>query len=386
MSDEIMQDFSNNGKAGFVERQSDPNISPAYSTPGDFSAQWATPLDPTEILAMAEEATLVKFFPVLRTMLKEETWREMNVLAFTSGSAYVSFQDGACPEEFYHSGANTTVTLKTQGAKKSLSISDIMHSQFAQQLPMGMINAMTNPVQNFEGLPGVQGMDSATIGRIASMKEQEILLASLLVINGTDKLNVTGNKTTNSLEYDGLDTWLSTGSACHVPATITGTFSALNFDRFLSEGTVRPTVLVGHPTALQELQAGYFQLGFQASQNITFADGNRITPGFSFSNSLNTSQGALSLVADLNVPRTNTGGSTFRSPIYALRMSYNGTPLVYIRQQIPLSIRDLAPGCTAIAFSVWQKQSLVIRHACAHSRWESLWSGRIVTTSPLIGA
>ena len=379
---DVVQDLAQGGN--FTERASDPNISPAYSTPADFAAQWATPLDPKEIVAMAEETSLYKYLPALKTNLKEETWREMNALAFTSGTAYVSFQNGACPEEFYHSGANTTVTLKAQGAKKSLGISDIMHSMGVASLPMGGINEMTSPVQGFSGLPGVQGLDNGTIQRIQDMKAQEILLAGILVVNGQDRLLVKGNKTTNTLEYDGIETTLHTGSSAHLPASTTGTFSGINFDRFLTEGTVRPTTIFGHPSALQELQAGYYALGFQASQQVVFTDGNRVVPGYNFASSVNTSVGTLSLVADLNFTRTDTSNGTFKSTLYALRMSHNGLPLVYRRVQIPLSYKDMSPGCSSIAFSIWEVSALVIKHQAAHSVFPALFTGRIVTTAPLI--
>lgn len=387
MSDNV-QDLGGQGTFNpeLIERQSDPIIAPVYSTPGDFAAQWATPLNPLEIISMAEEVSLYKTLPALRTTLKEETWREMNVLAFTSGSAYVSFQDGTCPEEFYHSGANTTVTLKAQGAKKSLGISDIMHSMGVAALPMGGINQMLTPVNPaFQGLPGVSNIDAQTVVRIQDMKAQEILLAGILVVNGQDRLLAVGNKTSNSLEYDGIETYLATGTACHQPVSTTGSFTAIGFDRFVAEGNVRPTTVFGHPTALQEFQAGYFQLGFQQSQTIVFTDGNRVVPGYSFASSVNTSVGTLSLVGDLNFGRTDTGNSTFRSRIYALRMSHNGVPLVYRRVQIPLSYKDLNPGCTAISFMLWEKSALVIKHACAHSAASYLFSGRIVTTSPIVG-
>jgi hypothetical protein len=382
MSD-VIQDMA--GGAPFVERASDPVITPTYSTPADFSAQWATPLNPTEVISMAEEASLYKFLPVLGTNLKEETWRELNSLAFTSGSAYVSFADGACPEEYTHNGSNTTVTLKNQGAKKSLGISDIMHSMGVAALPMGGINNMVGPVPAFAGLPGFQDADPVTVGRIADMKAQEILLSTILVINGQDRLLAVGNVAGNSLEYNGIETFLATGTACHVPASSTGSFTALAYDRFLAESTVRPTTIFGHPTALQELQAGYYQLGFQQSQQIVFTDGNRVVPGYNFASNVNTAMGTLSLVADLNFVRTNTGGSTFKSTLYSLRMSHNGVPLVYRRVQIPLSYKDLNPGCTAISFMLWEKSALIVKHACAHSAFPAIFSGRIVTTSPVIG-
>lgn len=382
---ELAQDMANPSQP-IVERQSDPNVAPAYSTPVDFAAQWATPLDPTELIQQAEEVSLYKWLPSLRTNLKEETWREMSILAFTSGSAYVSFQDGTCPEEYYHNGSNTTITLKTQGVKKTLGISDIMHSMGVAALPMGGINNMTGPYRGGEGLPGFQSADAATVGRIQDMKAQEILLGGILLLNGIDRLDVQGNASSNSLEYNGIEKLLATGTACHAPATTTGTFTAIGFDRFLSEHPVRPTVFLGHPTALQELQAGYFQLGFQASQQIVFNDGNRVVPGYNFASSVNTAMGTISMVADLNFARTNTGNSTFQSTIYAIRQSHNGVPLLYRRVQIPVSFRDLAPGCTAISFSIWTKQALILKHACAHSVYPALFTGRIVSTVSLIGA
>lgn len=385
MSEQV-QDMANPTQAfqQEVKRASDPVISPAYSTPSDFSAQWATPLDPTEIIAMAEEVSLYKFIPELATNLKEETWRELTSLAFVSGSAYVSFADGLCPEEYTHGGSNTTVTLKNQGAKRSLGISDIMHSMGVAALPMGGINNMVAPVQAFEGLPGFQGVDAATVGRVQDMKAQEILLSTILVLNGIDRLLAVGNKTSNSLEFDGIETYLATGTACHVPASTTGAFTALGYDRFLAESTVRPTVITAHPTALQEMQSGYYALGFQQSQQIVFTDGNRVVPGYSFASSVNTAVGTLSMVADLNFTRTNTGGSTFQSGLFSLRLSHNGTPLVYQRAQIPLSYRDLNPGCTAISFELITKRALILKHACAHSNYQAIFSGRIVTTSPHI--
>lgn len=382
-----IQDLGGNGGL-MVERASDPVITPAYTTPSDFSAQWATPLDPTEIIALAEEATLYKWLPVLRTVLKEETWRELNSLAFTSGSAYISFLDGTCPEEYAHSGSNTTVTLKTQGAKKSLGISDIMHSMGVAALPMGGINNMTGPYSSFDGLPGeaFSNLDSSTVGRIRDMKAQEIALAGILVLNGQDKLLAVGNSNSNSLEYDGFERTLRTGTACHTPLSGGSTFTSSNFDAFLVESTIRPTAILGHPTALQALQAGYFTQGWQGSQVIFKEDGNRIVPGFNFASSVNTSVGTLALVSDLNFTRTNVGGTSFLATLYGLRMSHNGVPLVYRRVQIPLSYKDLLPGCTAISFMIWEKSALVIKHLCAHSVFPALFTGRLVTTTPLVGA
>jgi hypothetical protein len=111
----------------FVARATDPVVT-NVGTPVDFAAQFPTPLDPTEILDMCEEVTLLQAIPEKRTGLKTELWREMTSLEFVSGSNYIPFVDGECPEEYRHDGGNESVDLKNLGAKKSLTISDIMHS------------------------------------------------------------------------------------------------------------------------------------------------------------------------------------------------------------------------------------------------------------------
>lgn len=372
------------GGAPFVERAADPVVS-NVGTPADFSAQFPTPLDPTELLELAEAVDLYRFIPAKRTMLQAETWREMTSLVYTSGSYWSTFSDGTCPEEYTHDGENTTVTLKNVGAKKSLTISDIMHSAAVAALPMGAINRLLGPAQT-EGLPGANGAQSEIVGAIRDLKEKEVVLAGVLVLNALDKLLAVGNKTTNSLEFDGIQTLLVSGSGVNVPTSFTGTFTALAYDRFLVESPVRPTVLFGHPAALQELQAGYFQLGFQASQQIMFQNGSRIVPGYNFASSVNTAVGALSLVADTNFTRTSTGGGTFQSAIYGVRATHNGDRLMYRAVQIPLAYKDLMPGCTAISFMLWEKSALVIKNIKFHSNYTAIFTGRIVSVVPAVNA
>ena len=93
----------------FVSRATDPVISPNYSTPADFSGQYPTPLDPTEFLAMCEEVTMLQAIPEERTALKQHTWREISYLAFNSGSTYLNFADGYCPEEYAVSYTHLTL-------------------------------------------------------------------------------------------------------------------------------------------------------------------------------------------------------------------------------------------------------------------------------------
>lgn len=370
----------------FVSRATDPAVS-NISTPQDFAGQYPTPLDTTEIVAMCEEIGLWKALPELPTALKQETWRELNALAFTSGSSYISFADGACPEEYYHDGANTTVDLKNIGAHKSLEISDIMHSAAIAAAGWNGINRLIGGFQFGEGVPGGNDQGTFLAETVADLKAKEMALAATLVLNGWDRLLVAGNSGSNSLEFDGLETILTGANGAHTSSSsdASGTFSATNFDRFLSEGCAKPTALAGHPQAVQELMSAYFQLGFQGSQIIYNDSGNRLVPGFNFAGEVNTGIGPLKVIADKNFTKTPSGATSFQSNIFALRMAHNGEPLVYKRTQIPFSFRDLVPGCTSIQFEVWAKTALVVKAKCAHGRYTSLFTGRSVTTCPTIG-
>jgi hypothetical protein len=372
----------------FVARRTDPVVTDV-STPSDFAAQFPTPLDPTEILTLCEEVTLLQAIPEVRTGLKSETWREMTSLAFTSGSAYVAFTDGACPEEYSHGGVNQTVDLKNLGAKKSLTISDIMHSAAVIAGGSG-IEALLGGYAAGQGLPGAK--DIATFGReaIASLKEKEIRLGMTLTLNGEDRLLAVGDVASRPLEFDGIEFWVTSASGSHsnvvTGQSASGTFSAQTFDRFLSESCAKPTHLFGHPAAIQEIMSAYFQLGFAGSQVVNSTDGNRIIPGFNFGGFVNTGIGRLQVIADSNFTRTAGVSGSFLSNVYALRMTHNGEPLVYRSTQIPLSLIDLAPGCTAIAFEIWKKTALIIKALCAQSLYRfGSYSGNIVTSCTRIG-
>lgn len=372
----------------FVARASDPIVT-NVATPGDFTAQFPTPLDPTEILAMCEEVTLLGAIPERKTGLKQVTWREMTALAFTSGSNYIAFPDGECPEEYTHDGENQTVDLKNLGAKKSLTISDIMHSAAVIAGGSG-IEALLGGYAAGAGLPGAK--DVATFGReaIRDLKEKEARLGMTLVLNGEDRLLAVGNATSRPLEFDGIETWVTEANGAHVNSVTgqdaSGTFSAQNFDRWLSEGCAKPTALAGHPAAVQEVMSAYFQLGFQGSQVINVASGDRIVPGFNFGGFVNTGIGRLQVIADSNFTRTASGSNSFSSKVYALRMTHNGEPLVYRETQIPLSLIDLAPGCTAISFEIWKKTALVVKAMCAQGVYSfGSYTGRIVTQCTQIG-
>jgi len=373
-----------NVEKAFVSRATDPVVT-NVGTPIDFAAQYPQPLNTEELVAMCEELGAWKALPEIRTSLQSETWRELNELAFTSGSSYISFADGACPEEYYHDGDNTTVTTKWIGAKKSLTISDIMHSAAVAAAGWNGINQLVGGFASHQGLPGTAGEGTFLNQMVGDLKAKEMTLASTLVMNGWDRLLVSGDKDGNSLEFDGIENYVTAGNGARASTVdASGTFSAASFDRFLAEGCAMPTDLFGHPQALQEMMSAYFQLGFAGSQVVNMSSGNRITPGFNFGGEINTGIGTLRVHADRNFTKTATGSTTFQSDIFALRMVHNGMPLVYKLSQIPLAFKDLAPGCTAISFQVASRTALVIKALCAQARYKSLWSGRAVTSCPVI--
>lgn len=372
--------------APMVARATDPVISPTYSTPADFAAQYPTPLDPTEVIAMCEEVTLFQFIPEQGGSLLAELWRELNELAFTSGSNYIAFADGVCPEEYEHGGDNTTITLKNLGAKKSLGISDIMHSTAIAAANWHGINRLVGGAPSGEGMPGGVDMGTFVQESVAGLKEKEMCLGMSLVINGHDRLLAVGDATTRPLEFDGVEFQVTNANGSNIDVTsASGTISAISYDRFLTESCAKPTVIMGHPQAIQELLSAYFQLGFQGSQVVNFTSGKRITPGFNFASFVNTAVGTLQVVADNNFTRNASSGTTFQSDIFSLRMVHNGEPLVYRRTQIPLAFKDLVPGCTAISFEIWTKTALIVKYRCAHGRYTSLFTGQIQTTCPVIG-
>lgn len=386
---EKVADMANPEGGAFVSRATDPVVS-NVGTPIDFAAQFPTPLDPTEVIAMCEEVSLLQNIPEVGTGLQQVIWRELNELAFTSGSAYIAFADGACPEEYYHDGDNTTLNLKNIGAKKSLTISDIIHSMAVVQGGAG-IRALNGPWGGSAGMPG--GSDANTMGleTIASLKEKEVKLGMTLVLNGEDRLLAVGNASARPLEFSGIETQVVSGNGAHTNSVsgqdASGTFSAGNFDAFLAEGCAKPTHIFGHPQAIQGMMSAYFQLGFQGSQVVSGNGGERIIPGFNFAGFVQTGIGRLQVVADNNFTKTASGSNSFQSKLYPLRMNHNGVPLVYRATQIPLSLVDLAPGCTAISFEIWKKTALVIKAMCAQSVYTfGGFSGRgNITTCTAIG-
>lgn len=385
MSEQPVLDLETGGN--MVQRATDPLINPAYVQPVDFTEQYPTPLDTTEILRLCEEVSLLQAIPTIRTNLSVFSWREMTALAFTgSSTSQLSFADGYCPEEYYHDGENQTVTIKNIGAKKNLSIRDIMHSRAVAGMGQG-INQLVGGFPAGEGLPGGDG---ASFQRefVRDVKEKEVRLAMTLVMNGWDRLLVDGSTAVSSLEFDGIQEW-ATNTSCTMHTntnTSSGTFSAASFDQFLYESCAKPTHVFGHPSAIQEMMSAYFQLGFQGSQVVNFTGpGDRIVPGYNFASFVNTGIGRLQVVADNNFRKTAAGATTFQADLWAFRMTHNGEPLVYQVTQIPLSLNDLVPGCTAISFEVWAATALVIKACCAQGKYTSQFTGRLATTCTTLG-
>lgn len=370
-----------------VQRATDPG---AFNVvlPADFAAQYPTPLDTTEILAMCEEINLWRNIPELMTGLKQETYREMTSLGFNSGSSYIAFADYVCPEEYTHDGSNVTVDLKNIGAKKSLGISDIMHSQAVASAGWNGINTLVGASPAFAGLPGASDIGTFQRQHVADVKAKEMRLMATLVLNQWDRLLAVGNAGNNALEFSGIETLVTTGNGAHVRSAAdlaaSGSFSASQFDRFLSEACSAPTKIFGHPQAIQEMMSAYFQLWGAGTQVINNASGNRLTPGYNFAGEVITGIGTLGVVADANFTRTASGATSFDSSLYALRMVHNGEPLVYRRTQIPLSFKDLAPGCSSVSFMEWSKTALIVKYRCAQSRFQSNFSGRILVSCPTI--
>ncbi len=378
-----------NVEKAFVSKAEDPVILPSYAKPGDFYAQYPIPLDPTEVLATCEEVTLYRALPEVRTALNAETWREIAQLGMISGStyapSYIAFADGYCPEEFAQTGSNFTVYHKNIGAKKNLSYRDIMHSMAVAITNWHGINQIVGGFPSGEGVPG--GSDMPTFQRevVLGVKEKSVRLAVTLVLNGWDRLLVKGNSASNPYEFDGIENYdTNMGVSFHSYST-TGTFSAAEFDRVLAEGCAKPTHVLGHPQAIQEMLSGYFQLGFAGSQVVNFSEGGQIVPGFNFAGFVNTGVGRLAVIADNNFTRTNAGGGFFLSNLYAMRFTHDGEPLVYKSVQVPLSYVDLNPGCTAISFQVWAATALIIKAACAQTKAQFKFTGRITTTCNTIG-
>lgn len=356
-------------------RAADPNIFPQpYSSPADFAAQYAVPLDTTEIITLCDETGLYRALPEVVEDTHTELWRELNELYFSSGCNFIAFEAGGCPEEYHHDGDNRSVALKHLGAKKTLSESDIRHSMGSIAAGYGIRELVGG--FNDGGLPG-EGGDMASLVRanIASVKEKEMRLASIITLNGWDELLVKGSVSGNSEEFDGITSIITAGNGARVNGgTLTGTFSATIFDEFIAAGCARPDAIIGHPSALAAISLGYFGLG---SSSIFYQNNDQIVPGLHFAGEIMTGYGPVALIGDSRFPRTAVTETSFRTTVYPVKLRHNGEQLIYKRTQIPLSFKDLAPGCTAVSFEVWAVTALVIKAMCAQAAFTGVFNGII---------
>ena len=248
------------------------------------------------------------------------------------------------------------------------------------------INTLNGPFPAGEGLPG--GADMGTFQRqvVADLKAKEIRLATTLVLNGEDALLVNGNSVDNSLEFDGFENW-ATNQSCTMHTnsnTASGTFSAIFLIVSCQKVVLNPPNL-RTSSSNSGNDGGILPIGLQGSQNITYANGNRLEPGFNFAGFVNTGIGRLKVVADANFRRNASSSTGFQADLWAMRMTHNGDPLVYRTTQIPLSLNDLVPGCTAIAFEVWKATALVIKACSHHGKVYEPITGRITTTCTMVG-
>ncbi len=354
-------------------RDTDPVISPSPPpTPGDFTTEFGTPIDTTEIIALCEELGLYSAFPDIVNGSKIDSWRELTQLEFASGCDSCAFTPGECPEDQVHNTGSETMTKRHIGVKKSLTQSDIVHSAASIAAGYG-VNQVVGAF-NHQGLPGEMDAASLIRGSVANLKEKELRLAMILVLNCWDDLLVNGDNSANALEPDGVTNLITaTNGARACPNWMTGTFSVNNLDRFMSAGCARPQAILGHPTALAEIALGYYGIG---SQTVFFDKNEGITPGLHFSSQIMAGIGPVALIGDSRFPRVDEAG-TFRTIVYPVRLTHNGEPLIYKATQIPLSAKDLAPGCTAISFEVWAVTALVVKAMCAQALCQMTFSGMV---------
>lgn len=360
-------------RAAYLElRDTDPVMQPSpVPTPGDFANEFGTPVDQTEILALCEELGLYNAFPEITNGSQTDSWRELDQLEFASGCNAIAFTPGECPEDQVHHTGNESITKRHIGVKKSLTESDIRHSAASIAAGYG-VNALIGAF-NDQGLPGELDGPSLLRGSISDVKEKEARLSTILTLNGWDDLLVNGDNGANALEPDGIVNYITAVNGARAcPSWMTGTFSAANLDRFMAAGCAHPQAILGHPTALSEIAVNYWGLG---SQTVFFDDNVNISPGRHFSSQLVTGVGPISLIGDSRFPRVDNADGTFRTIIYPVRLTHNGEPLIYKSTQIPLSYKDLTPGCSAIAFEVWAVTALVVKAMCAQALCELTFSG-----------
>lgn len=348
-----------------------------YSQPGDFTAQYPQPLDPTEVLTLCEEIKTWQALPEVVTPTNADSWREMDELEFTGDGADNDgfFAKGACPDTYSHDGDNQSVTRMYIGGQQTLSYEDIKHSLAVASIQGLGISAISTQQRR---------------AAVADVKEKEMLLQEILVLNNWDRALVKGNSATNALAFDGIEAQVTNANGARVNSKPTGAFDIEEFDNFLVAGCARATHVFGHPKALEQIKKGYLSLGATGGtqpimQVLVTKDGNQVVPGFVLADMIDTSIGRITLIPDFRFTATQVGDVRFHSTVYPLRVYHNGEPIVYKSTQTPLSFKDLAPGCTAISFMIYAVTALVIKHMCAQSAYTANFHGVVGTECDIVG-
>jgi len=348
-----------------------------YTQPGDYTAQYPQPIDPTEILTLCEETSLFQALPEVVTAFNADSWREMDELEFTGDGVTNEgfFLKGGCPDTVEHDGDNMSKARMYIGAQGTLSNEDIKHSL---------------AVAAMEGL-GISAISTQTRrAAVADVKAKEMLLQEILTVNKWDKALVSGNSATNPLAFDGVEVQVTGANGARVNSDPTGTFDVDEFDNFLVAGCARATHVFGHPKALSAIKMGYMSLGATGGtqpimQILITKDGNQVVPGFIMADMIDTSIGRITLVPNFRFNTIQVQPDRFHSTVYPLRLYHNGEPIVYKSTQTPLSFKDLAPGCTAISFMIYAVSCLVIKHMCAQAAFTANWHGVVGTGCDIAG-
>lgn len=348
-----------------------------YAQPSDFTAQYPQPLDPTEILQLCEEIRVYEALPEVVTDTNGDQWREMTALEMSGDGATNNgfFLKGGCPDTHTRSGTNQTITRMYLGDQATLTYEDIKHSM---------------------AVAGMQGLGISAISTqnrrvaIADAKAKEMLTMEINTVNNWDKALVKGNATTNPLEFDGIETWVTSANGARINADPTGQFDVEEFDQFLAAGCARPTHVFGHPMALRAIKYAYMSLGATGGtapimQVVLNKDGSQMIPGYNLADQIDTSVGRITLVPDFRFTATQVQPDRFHTSVYALRLYHNGEPIVYKSSQTPLSFKDLAPGCTAISFEIYAVTALVIKHMCAQALYQGNFAGVVGTGCDIVG-
>lgn len=346
-------------------------------TPSDLANEFGTPVDTTEIIALCEETSMLQALPEVVNGSKIESWREMSALVNCSGTAYIGFTAGECPDFICDTtGTPSTVDKKHIGKMQSLTESDIKHSIASIAAGYG--------VRELIGPPNTNGTPSLVRAGITSLMDKEIKKLNILVLNALDFLNVKGDAVTRTTEFSGFENYITSANGARVnvlqPA-YSGTFSATRFDEWIAAACARPTHVFGHNTAIQALKLGYWGLGANSgpAQVLNFnGPGTNIVPGLTFADTLQTAIGNLTLVSNSRFTRTEHAATgEFSGDLFTVRMAHNGEPLIYRATQIPLSYKELAPGCSAVSFMVWTVTALIVKFMCAQGRYTARFQGKV---------